>query len=46
MDFMHIQQATGKKLRILTGVDIFSHYSPVVDPLYPYRDEDLAQELE
>src|SRR5262245_13643757 len=32
MDFVHDQLATGTKLRILTVIDTFSRYVPVVDP--------------
>jgi HTH-like domain len=32
MDFVHDQLATGQKIRILTVVDTFSRFSPVVDP--------------
>jgi putative transposase len=46
MDFVHDQLATGKKLRILTVVDIFSRYSPVIDPRFCYRGEDVVQVLE
>ena len=31
MDFVHDQLATGQKLRVLTVVDIFSRFSPVLD---------------
>jgi len=37
MDFVHDQLATGKKLRVLTVVDTFSRYVPVVDPRHSYR---------
>lgn len=40
MDFVHDQLATGKKLRVLTIVDIWSRFSPAVDPRYSYRGED------
>jgi putative transposase len=33
MDFVHDQLATGKKVRVLTVVDTFSRFSPVIDPL-------------
>ena len=46
MDFVHDQLATGKKLRVLTVVDIFSKFSPVVDPRFNYRGEDVVQTLE
>jgi hypothetical protein len=32
MDFVHDQLATGKKLRVLTVIDTFSRYVPVLDP--------------
>jgi putative transposase len=46
MDFVHDQFATGKKLRVLTVVDIFSRYVPVLDPRHSYRGEDVVQTLE
>lgn len=46
MDFVHDQLATGKKLRVLTIVDIWSRFSPAVDPRYSYRGEDVVQTLE
>ena len=46
MDFVHDQLATGKKLRILTVVDAFSRFSPVVDPRFTYRGEDVVQILD
>ena len=36
MDFVHDPLATGRKLRVLTVVDIFSRYSPVIDPRFSY----------
>ena len=45
-DFVHDQLATGKKLRALTVVDIFSKFSPVVDPRFNYRAEDVVLTLE
>ena len=42
MDFVHDQLATGRKLRILTVVDTFSRLSPVVDPRFSYRGEDVV----
>ena len=38
MDFVHDQLAAGKKLRILTIVDIHSRFSPATDPCFIYRD--------
>jgi putative transposase len=46
MDFVHDQLATGKKLRVLTVVDIFSKFSTVVDPRFSYRAEDVVMTLE
>ena len=46
MDFVHDQLAMGKKIRILTVVDIFSKFSPVVDPRFSYRAEDVVRTLE
>jgi putative transposase len=38
--------ASGHKIRILTVVDTFSRYSPVVDPRFSYRAEDVVNTLE
>ena len=46
MDFVHDQLATGRKIRVLTVVDTFSRYSPVVDPRFSYRAEDVVVALE
>lgn len=46
VDFVHDQLATGRKIRVLTVVDTFSHYSPVLDPRFSYRGEDVVQTLE
>jgi putative transposase len=46
MDFVHDQLAMGKKVRVLTVVDIFSKFSPVVDPRFSYRAEDVVATLE
>lgn len=43
MGFVHDQLATGKTLRILTVVDTFSRYAPVLDARYRYRGEDGAR---
>ena len=45
-DFVHDQLATGTKIRILTIVDTFSRFSPVIDPRLSYRGEDVVQTLE
>ncbi len=46
MDFVHDQLATGAKLRILTVIDTFSRYAPVVDPRIGYRGADVVATLE
>lgn len=33
-DFVHDQLAPGKKIRVLTVVDTFSRYVPVLDPRF------------
>ena len=43
--FCH-QLATGSKLRILTIVDVFSRFSPTIDPRFSYRGEDVVATLE
>jgi len=46
MDFVHDQLATGQKIRVLTVVDTFSRFSPVIDPRFSYRGEDVVAALE
>lgn len=46
MDFVHDQLATGRKIRILTVVDLFSRFSPVTDARFSYKGEDVVQTLE
>jgi putative transposase len=46
MDFVHDQLATGKKIRVLTVVDTFSRYVPVLDHRFSYRGEDMVHTLE
>ena len=46
MDFVHDQLATGTKIRILTVIDTFSRFSPVVDPRLSYQGNDVIQSLE
>ena len=46
MDFVHDQLATGRKLRVLTIVDTWSRFSPVVDPRFSYRGEDVVATLD
>jgi len=46
MDFLHDQLATGTRIRVLTVVDTFSRFSPVLDARLSYRGEDVAQTLD
>ncbi len=46
MDFVHDQLATGRRLRVLTIVDIFSRFAPVLDPRFSYRGEDVVATLD
>jgi putative transposase len=46
MDFVHDQLATGRKLRVLTVVDTFSRFCPVLDARFNYRGEDVVETLE
>ncbi len=46
MDFVHDQLATGRKLRVLTVVDTFSRYVPILDVRFNYRGEDVVNSLE
>ena len=46
MDFVHDQLVTGRKLRVLAVVDTFSRFSPVIDPRFSYRGEDVVRTLE
>lgn len=46
MDFVHDQLATGRKFRILTVVDTFTRFSPIIDPRFSYRSEDVIEALE
>lgn len=46
MDFVHDQLATGNKIRVLTVIDLFSRYTPVLDPRCNYRAQDVVATLE
>ncbi|MGK2873966.1 MAG: IS3 family transposase [Alphaproteobacteria bacterium] len=46
MDFVHDQLAAGRKIRVLTVVDTFSKFSPVIDPRFSYRAENVVQTLD
>jgi putative transposase len=46
MDFVHDQLATGRKIRILTVVDTFTRFSPIIDPRFSYRAEHVVEALD
>ena len=46
MEFVHDQLATGRKLRVLTVVDTFSRFSPVLEPRFTFRGADVVEVLE
>lgn len=46
MDFVHDQLATGRKIRVLTIIDTFSRYVPVLDPRFSYRGQDVVATLD
>jgi len=43
MDFVHDQLATGRRILILTVVDTFARFSPVIDPRFSYRAENVVE---
>ena len=45
-DFVHDQLATGHKLRVLTIVDIFSRFSPALEPRLTFRGTDVVATLD
>ena len=46
MDFVHDQLETGRRLRVLTIVDIFSLFSPALQPRFTFRGTDVVDVLE
>lgn len=46
MDFVHDNLATGHKLRILTVIDTYTRFAPVIDPRLSYKGEDVVQTLD
>ena len=46
MDFLHDQLATRRKIRVLTVVDTFSRFSPLLDARCSYRAEDVVRTLD
>ena len=45
-DVVHDQLATGRKIRILSVVDAFSRYVPVLDARFSYTGEDVVATLD
>jgi len=46
MDFVHDQLETGRKIRVLTMIDTYSRYVPVLDPRFSYRGENVVETLQ
>src|SRR6516165_5130953 len=46
MNFVHDQLATGSKLRVLTILDIFSRFSPALEPRFNFSGADVVRVLE
>lgn len=46
MDVVHDQLATGRKIRILAVVDTFIRFSPIIDPRFSYRAENVVEALD
>jgi putative transposase len=46
MDFVHDRLATGRKLRVLTIVDTFSHFLPALEPRFTFRGVAVVEVLE
>jgi len=43
VNFVHDPLATGRKIRVLTVVDAFSRFSPVLVSRFSYRHEDVVR---
>ena len=46
MDFVHDQLSSGRKLQILTVVDTFTRFSPIIDARFSYRAPDVIKALD
>lgn len=46
MDFVHDQLATGRKVRVLTMVDIFTRFAPAIEPRFSFKAADVVDVLE
>ncbi len=42
-NFVHDQLETGRKLRVLTVIDIFSRFSPALEPPFSFRRADVVE---
>ena len=45
MDFVQDQLATGRKIRVLTMIDTYSRYVPIIDPRFSYLIAFSANQL-
>jgi len=46
LDFVHDQLSLGIEIRVSTVVDIFSTFSPAINPRFSYRGEDVVKTLD
>ena len=46
MDFVHGNLVSGHKIRILTVIDTYSLYSPIINLRFSYRGEDVVATLD
>ena len=46
MDFLHDQLFDGRKIRILAVIDLYSRFSPALDPRFSYRATDVVGTLD
>lgn len=46
MDFVHDRLATGRKLRVLTMVDIYTRYAPAIVPRFGFKAADVVAVLD
>ena len=46
MDFVHDELFDGKKIRVLTVIDIFTRFSPAIDARFTYKGADVVDMLE
>jgi putative transposase len=46
MDFLHDQLFDGRKIRILAVIDLFSRFSPALDPRFSYKAQNVVETLD